>query len=147
MARGAGGHGEAGQGREDECRPPRQSRSPRVSGAPATQFLSLALTARFPIPTMSLVKLQTGFPAAQNQAMSSGVSLGRGQLEGLYSQYQDEAFTEVPMATWNHLWLSADSLLGRVQPGRITTSRAGRHLFELLVLIEDNNNRRASTSF
>ena len=96
---------------------------------------------------MSSVKLQTGFPAAQNRAMSSGVSLGRGQLEGLYSQYQDAAFTEVPMATWNHLWLSADSLLGRVQPGRITPSRAGRHLFELLVLIEDNNNRRAGTSF
>ena len=151
-----------GAGVGERCRRPWRSRPgaggrPQTSQAipahpgsfwgPAQHLLSLVLTAWLPVPTMSLVKLQTRFPVAQNWAMFSGISLGRGQMEGLYSQHQDAAFTEVPMATWKHLWLSADSLLGESSRGGITASRAGRHLFELLVLIDDNNNRRASTSF
>ena len=135
LVRGAGGHGEAGQGQEEDRRPARQSPLTQgLSGAPPKHFFSLVLTAWLPVPTMSLVKLQTRFPVAQNQAMSSGISLGRGRLEGLSSQHQDAAFTEVPMATWKYLWLSADSLLGESSRGGITASRAGRRLFELLVL-------------
>lgn len=42
VLRGAGGHGEAGRGQEEDRRPPRQSRTPRVFlGHPPTSGVSL----------------------------------------------------------------------------------------------------------
>lgn len=130
LVRSAGGHGEAGQGQEEDRRPPRQSPLTQgLSGAPPKHFFSLVLTAWLPVPTTSLSSFRHAFLWHRTRQCPVG-----SPSEGLSSQHQDAAFTEVPMATWKYLWLSADSLLGESSRGGITASRAGRRLFELLVL-------------
>ena len=114
--RGAGGHGEAGRGQEEDRRPPRQSPYMQgLSGRPPKRDFSPGFGCIAPRPTVPLVKLQIGFPVAQNRATSSGISLGRGQVEGWYRQPQDAAFAEVPMAMRSRLCRQP---AGRVLQGR-----------------------------
>lgn len=62
LVRGAGGHGEAGQGQEEDRRPARQSPLTQgLSGAPPKHFFSLVLTAWLPVPTTSLSSFRHAF--------------------------------------------------------------------------------------
>ncbi|CAI9159913.1 unnamed protein product [Rangifer tarandus platyrhynchus] len=139
--RGAGGHGEAGQGQEEDCRPPRQSQYTQgLSGPPTPRqvgFLSWFWLHSSPPPPCPQSSFRQAFPWPRPRQRPAGSPSEGGKWKAGAASLRMQPSQRFPRQRGT---TCADSLLGEPRRGGRAASRAGRHLFEVLVLIDDNNN-------